>query len=55
LNGSDFTLDAARNQASAPIISAEGGRVMVRIIPTDEELMIARYRGGDQSPVDHPE
>jgi acetate kinase len=37
-----ITLDAARNRAGSPIISAEGGRVVVRVIPTDEELMIAR-------------
>jgi acetate kinase len=37
-----ISVDAAHNQASAPIISTEGGRVMVRVIPTDEELMIAR-------------
>lgn len=35
-------LDELRNEASADIISAETSRVTVRIIRTDEELMIAR-------------
>jgi acetate kinase len=35
-------LDAARNQTHAPVISSDGSRVTVRIIPTDEEQMIAR-------------
>jgi acetate kinase len=35
-------LDAARNARNAPVISAAGGRVAVRVIRTDEELMIAR-------------
>jgi acetate kinase len=35
-------LDAARNDAHAPMISAPASRVAVRIIPTDEELLIAR-------------
>src|SRR5581483_1623671 len=35
-------LDAARNHASAPIISRKGGRVTVRIIRTDEELLLAQ-------------
>jgi acetate kinase len=34
--------DAARNEASAPIISIDGSRVTVRIIRTDEEGIIAR-------------
>jgi acetate kinase len=37
-----ITVDTVRNQSSAPVISAEGGPVTVRVIPTDEELMIAR-------------
>ena len=35
-------LDAARNVAHAPVISSDASRVAVRVIPTDEELMIAR-------------
>jgi acetate kinase len=35
-------LDLDRNAANAPIISASGARVVVRVIPTDEESMIAR-------------
>jgi acetate kinase len=35
-------LDAARNTMNAPVISAKTGRVTVRVIRTDEELMIAR-------------
>ena len=35
-------LDDGRNQAHEQVISKEGSRVTVRVIPTDEELMIAR-------------
>lgn len=35
-------VDQRRNTANAPLISAEGGPVKVRVIRTDEELMIAR-------------
>jgi acetate kinase len=35
-------LDDARNEAHAGVISTDGSRVAVRVIPTDEELMIAR-------------
>lgn len=35
-------LDSARNAASEPVISADGGAVTVRVIATDEELMIAK-------------
>jgi acetate kinase len=35
-------LSESRNAANAGVISAEGGRVTVRVIHTDEELMIAR-------------
>ena len=35
-------LDDARNQANAPLISADGAVVEVRVIPTDEEIVIAR-------------
>jgi acetate kinase len=36
-------LDAERNAAHAPIISHEGGPVRVRVLRTNEELMIARH------------
>jgi acetate kinase len=35
-------LQSERNAESAPVISRSGGRVRVRVIRTDEELMIAR-------------
>lgn len=35
-------LERAANEANAAVISAPGGRVTVRVIPTDEELMIAQ-------------
>ena len=35
-------LDEARNAENAAVISADGSRVTVRVIRTDEELMIAR-------------
>ena len=35
-------IDAARNQQNAKVISAEGAPVAVRVIPTDEEVVIAR-------------
>jgi acetate kinase len=35
-------LDHARNAENAPLISADAGRAKVRVIHTDEELMIAR-------------
>jgi len=37
-----FELDEARNRVNAPVISADTSRVAVRVIRTDEELMIAR-------------
>jgi acetate kinase len=37
-----IVLDESRNAANAPLISAEHGRVAVRVIPTDEESLIAR-------------
>ncbi len=37
-----LTLDPARNAAHAPIISAGDSRVVVRIVPTNEDLMVAR-------------
>ena len=41
-----IALDGPSNAAGAPLISAEGGRVQVRIIPTDEELMMAGQASG---------
>jgi acetate kinase len=35
-------LNQNRNTTNAPLISTDGGRVKVRVIRTDEELMIAR-------------
>ncbi len=35
-------LDPKRNAKNAPLISRDAGRVKVRVIRTDEELMIAR-------------
>jgi acetate kinase len=35
-------LNEARNTENASLISTDGGRVAVRVIRTDEELMIAR-------------
>jgi acetate kinase len=35
-------LEAARNAAAAEVISSDASRVSVRVIRTDEELMIAR-------------
>jgi acetate kinase len=35
-------LDHKRNAKNAPLISPDAGRVKVRVIATDEELMIAR-------------
>ena len=35
-------LDPTRNERDEPLISAAGGRVEVRVIRTDEELMIAK-------------
>jgi acetate kinase len=44
-DGLDFLgieLSKTRNRKHAPLISPDEGRVKVRVIPTDEELMIAR-------------
>lgn len=35
-------LSEERNEKNAPLVSPDAGRVKVRVIPTDEELMIAR-------------
>jgi acetate kinase len=37
-----IALHRMRNAKNAPLISRDAGRVKVRVIPTDEELMIAR-------------
>ena len=39
-------LDNLRNEAGAAVISADGGPVTVRVIRTDEEVMIARAAAG---------
>jgi acetate kinase len=36
-------VDRDRNRASDEIISADGSKCVVRVVPTDEELMIARH------------
>ena len=36
-------IDAKRNAEDAPLISRDAGRVKVHVIPTDEEIMIARH------------
>jgi acetate kinase len=36
-------LDAERNDRHGPIISRDGSRVVVRVMKTDEDLMIARH------------
>jgi acetate kinase len=36
-------LDAERNDRHEPVISREGSRVVVRVMKTDEDLMIARH------------
>lgn len=44
--GFDFlgvALDPRRNEAHAPVVSPDGGPVTVRVIPTDEDLVIARH------------
>jgi acetate kinase len=40
-----LTLDATANAAHGPRISAAGSRVGAWVVPTDEELMIARHMG----------
>ena len=58
--GMDFLgiqLDERRNAAHAPIISRDGSTATVRVMPTDEDLMIARhtYRLLSQRGADHVE
>jgi acetate kinase len=36
-------VDTARNAVHGPLISSDASRVVVRVIPTDEDLMIARH------------
>jgi len=36
-------LDADRNQANAPVISLSASRVVVRVMKTNEELMLVRH------------
>jgi acetate kinase len=36
-------LDSSRNDANAPIISQEDSPCIVRVMRTDEDLMIARH------------
>jgi acetate kinase len=36
-------LDSLRNAEHAPIISSTGSQVLVRVMKTDEDLMIARH------------
>jgi acetate kinase len=36
-------LDGSRNAEHAPVVSRDGGPVTVRVIPTDENLVIARH------------
>jgi acetate kinase len=38
-------LDPAANDAAAPVISGGGSAVTVRVVPTDEDLVIARHVG----------
>ena len=45
-NGLDYLgvrLDSARNNQSADVISSDGAPVTVRVVATNEELMIARH------------
>ncbi len=58
--GMDFLgiqLDERRNAAHAPIISRDGSTATVRVMPTDEDVMIARhtYRLLSQRGADHVE
>jgi acetate kinase len=39
-------VDPVRNAAHARLISTDGGRVAVRVIPTDEEQMMAQLVAG---------
>jgi len=50
------TLDSARNDAHAGVISRDASPVCVRVIPTDEEILIARatYEISRKSPRQRP-
>ena len=37
-----LTVDATRNAQNAPVVSDDGGKVRVMVLPTNEELVIAR-------------
>ncbi len=41
-----IAVDEHRNAANAPVFSTADGRVAVRVIRTDEELLIARAAAG---------
>jgi acetate kinase len=43
LKGLGVELDPQKNDAGAPVISKDGRPCTVRVIPTDEDLMIARH------------
>ena len=37
------SLDSQRNEGNAPVVSSDGSAVTVRVMKTNEELMIARH------------
>jgi len=41
-----IAVDASRNDVSSPVISPDGSAVTVRVIATNEELMIVRQTQG---------
>lgn len=43
LEFSGIRIDSARNRANAPVISTDESQIKVRVIKTDEDLMIARH------------
>ncbi len=40
-----LVLDAERNGADAPVVSADRSRVVVRVMATDEDVILARHAG----------
>jgi acetate kinase len=36
-------IDPVANERHAPVIARPGSRIDIRVVPTDEELMIARH------------
>jgi acetate kinase len=50
-----IAIDGERNAAHSPVISCATARVSVRVIPTDEELMIARSVSRVLNLDSHPE